>query len=100
MTGPDIALEMASQRDGQRFTAGHAVGWLPLMLLPAAVLISGRLLTPWGLMWGLAIAIYGALKWMTWLRRRGIVSQVSLRRSVAYRFLWPGVDAPDFRGAR
>ena len=100
MTGPGIALEMASQRDGQRFTAGHPLGWLPLMLLPAAVLICGRLLAPWALMWGLAIAIFGALKWMTWWRGRGIVPQVSLRRSLAYLFLWPGMDAPTFLDVR
>jgi len=100
MTGPDIALEMGSQRAGHRFTAGHPVGWLPLILLPAAVLISGRLLAPWALMWGLAIAIYGALKWMTWWRGRGIVAQVSLRRSLAYLFLWPGMDAPTFLDVR
>jgi alginate O-acetyltransferase complex protein AlgI len=100
MTWPGIALEMASQRDGQRFTAGHPVGWLPLILLPAAVLISGRLLAPWALMWGLAIAIYGALKWMTWWRGRGIVVQVSRRRSLAYLWLWPGMDAPTFLDVR
>jgi hypothetical protein len=91
---------MASKGDGQRFTAGHPVGWLPLILLPAAVLISGRLLAPWALMWGLAIAIYGALKWMTWWRGRGIVAPVSLRRSLAYLFLWPGMDAPTFLDVR
>jgi hypothetical protein len=100
MTRPGIALEMASKGDGQRFTAGHPVGWLPLILLPAAVLISGRLLAPWALMWGLAIAIYGALKWMTWWRGRGIVAPVSLRRSLAYLFLWPGMDAPTFLDVR
>src|SRR3979409_862871 len=100
MTGPGIAVEMASKRDGQPFTAGHPVGWLPLILLPAAVLISGRLLAPWALMWGLAIAIYGALKWMTWWRGRAIVAQVSLRRSLAYLLLWPGMDAPAFLDVR
>src|SRR3977135_590494 len=100
MTGPGIALETASKRDGQPFTAGHPVGWVPLILLPAAVLISGRLLAPWALMWGLAIAIYGALKWMTRCRGGGIVAQVSLRRSLAYLFLWPGMDAPTFLDVR
>jgi hypothetical protein len=100
MTEPGIALEISSRRDGQRFTAGHPVGWLPLIVLPAAALIVGRHLAPWALMWGLSIAIYGALKWMTWFQGRAIVEQVSLRRSFAYLILWPGMDAPTFLDAR
>jgi len=100
MAGPGIALEATSKRERQRLTAGHPVGWLPLILLPAAVLISGRQLAPWALMWGLSIAIYVALKWMTWVHGRGVVEQVSLRRSLAYLFLWPGMDAPTFLDAR
>src|SRR6202165_32424 len=100
MTGPGVALEMASRRETRASAAAHPVGWLPLIALPAAVLISGRHLAAWALMWGLAIAIFGALKWMTWWRGRGIVPQVSLRRSLAYLFLWPGMDAPTFLDAR
>src|ERR1700687_5588866 len=100
MTGPGVALEMASRRETRASAAGHPAGWLRLIVLPAAVLISGRHLAAWALMWGLAIAIFSALKWMTWWRGRGIVPQVSLRRSLAYLFLWPGMDAPTFLDAR
>jgi hypothetical protein len=100
MSRPGVALETGFRREAQPSAAGHPVGWLPLIVLPAAVMISGRHLAPWALMWALAIAIYGALKWMTWWRGRSIVPQVSLRRSLAYLLLWPGMDAPTFLDAR
>src|SRR6202165_3573137 len=100
MTGPGVALEMASRRETRASAAAHPVGWLPLIVLPAAVLISGRHLAVCVLMWGVVIAICSALRWMTWWRGRSIVPQVSLRRSLAYLFLWPGTDAPTFLDAR
>src|SRR5207245_5337638 len=100
MGRPDIALAAASRADTHSPSENPPISWLPLIVLPAAVLIAGRHLAPWALMWGLAIAIYGALKWMTWWRGRGIVPQVSLRRSLAYLFLWPGMDAPTFLDVR
>ena len=100
MSRPDVALEIRSRREAQPRAVGQAAGWLPLIVLPVAVLISGRHLAPWALMWGLAIAIYSALKWMTWWRGRRIVPHVSLRRSLAYLFLWPGMDAPTFLDVR
>jgi len=100
MSRPDVALEIRSRREAQPPAAGQAAGWLPLIVLPVAVLISGRHLAPWALMWGLAIAIYSALKWMTWWRGRRIVPHVSRRRSLAYLFLWPGMDAPAFLDVR
>src|ERR1700693_2219903 len=96
MSRPDVALEIRSRREAQPPAAGQAVGWLPLIVLPVAVLIFGRHLAPWALMWGLAIAIYAALKWMNWWRGRRIVPRVSLWRSLPYLFLWPGMDAPTF----
>jgi hypothetical protein len=100
MSRPDVALEIRSRREAQPPARGQAIGWLPLIVLPVAVLISGRHLAPWVLMWGLAIAIYTALKWMTWWRGHRIVPNVSLRRSLAYLFLWPGMDAPTFLDVR
>src|ERR1700687_4851916 len=99
MTGQGVAVRPASGEGRRPSAAGHPVGWLPLIALPAAVLISGRHLAAWALMWGLAVAIFGALKWVTWGRGRSIVPQVSIRRSLAYLFLWPGMDAPTFLDA-
>ncbi len=100
MSRPSAALEMGPRKDARPAAAGHPVGWLPLITLPAAVLLIGRSFAPWALMWGLAIAIYAALKWLTWWRGRAIVTQVSIRRSLAYLLLWPGMDAPTFLDAR
>src|SRR5207245_5676734 len=100
MGRPDIALAAASRADTHSPSENPPISWLPLIVLPAAVLIAGRHLAPWALMWGLAIAIYGALKWMTWWRGHGRIPQASLRRSLAYLFLWPGMDAPTFLDAR
>jgi hypothetical protein len=100
MGRPDVALETASRGDAHSPSDSRPIGWLPLIVLPAAVLIAGRHLAPWALMWGLAIAIYGALKWMTWWRGRHIVPNASWRRSLAYLFLWPGMDAPTFLDVR
>jgi len=100
MSGPRVALEMGSRKGARPAAAGHPIGWLPLITLPAAVLLIGRSFDPWALMWGLAIAIYAALKWMTWWRGRAVVTQVSMRRSLAYLLLWPGMDAPTFLDAR
>lgn len=102
MSRPGVALETASRanRNPNPSAAGHPVGWFPLVVLPPGALVMGRQLAPWALMWGLSIAIYTALKWMTWWRGRRIVGQVPLRRSLAYLFLWPGMDAPAFLDIR
>ena len=83
MGRPDIALAAASRADTHSPSENPPISWLPLIVLSAAVLIAGRHLAPWALMWGLAIAIYGALKWMTWWRGHGRIPQASLRRSLA-----------------
>ena len=100
MSRQGVALDTAATHRASLPSASGPVGWLPLILLPAGVLISGRQLAPWALMWALSIAIYAALKWMTWWRGRTLVKQVPLRRSLAYLFLWPGMDAPTFLDAR
>jgi hypothetical protein len=100
MSRPGVALAKPSREAAHPSVTGHPVGWLPLIVLPAGVLISGRHLAPWAFMWGLAFAIYAALKWMTWWRGRCIVEQVPIRRSLAYLFAWPGMDAPTFLDVR
>src|SRR5438105_10985808 len=58
MSRPGVALELASASRSRASTAGRPVGWLPLLVLPAGVLVFGRQLAPWALMWALSIAIY------------------------------------------
>ena len=52
-------------------------------------------LPAWMVMWGLALATYAALKWLTWFRARRLVG-ASIRRQLGYLLLWPGMDALRF----
>jgi hypothetical protein len=72
-------------------------GWLPVVLLPPAVV----LLVPhhwprWLFMWLLVIGLYAGLKWLTW--RRTPAAGAPWWRHVGYLALWPGLDAPAFLG--
>ncbi|TMD21135.1 MAG: hypothetical protein E6I99_12770 [Chloroflexi bacterium] len=100
MSRPGVALELASASRSRASTAGRPVGWLPLLVLPAGVLVFGRQLAPWALMWALSIAIYAALKWMSWWRARVTAGPASRGRSLAYLVAWPGMDAPSFLNPR
>lgn len=70
-------------------------GWLPLIGLPALVV----LFTPWhwpawAFMWALAGAIYLGCRWLTW--RRANVAGVPWWRHAGYLIAWPGLDAASF----
>lgn len=70
-------------------------GWLPVLVLPAAVLWLVPGTWPrWALMWTLAFALYGGCKWLTW--RRTPVVGASLGRHLGYLLAWPGLDAAAF----
>ena len=49
----------------------------------------------WAFMWLLAVAIFGACKWLTWSRRKPGVP-VPFWRHAAYLLAWPGLDADAF----
>ncbi len=70
-------------------------GWLPPLLLLTTAIGFGHLLLPWEYMWALAFGIFFSVKWLTWLRARHAVAH-SAGRSLAYLFLWPGMDARSF----
>jgi hypothetical protein len=46
-------------------------------------------------MWGLALAIYAALKWVSWWRSP-MRPRATARRSIGYLMAWPGMDAESF----
>ena len=72
-------------------------GWLPVILLPAAVIVVMPGRAPrWAVMWSLAFAIYCGCKWLTW--RRTPVADVPAWRHAAYLLAWPGLDAAAFLG--
>lgn len=76
--------------------ARQVAGLLPLVVFPAAILAARGGIPSWALMWGLAVAVYGGLKWMTWWRALGLIENISMARSLAYLLLWPGMDAVTF----
>ncbi|HXZ10878.1 MAG TPA: MBOAT family protein [Candidatus Sulfotelmatobacter sp.] len=71
-------------------------GWIPLIALPAAVCFFRARLEPWQFMWLLSIALFFGCKWETWFEARAAGVRAGLGRSLAYLFLWPGMDAPAF----
>src|SRR5207248_7790009 len=70
-------------------------GWVPLVLLPSAVLVFAPPSWPrWALMWTLALAIYAGCKWLTW--RRTPAPGAPWWQHAGYLLAWPGMDAPAF----
>jgi predicted DCC family thiol-disulfide oxidoreductase YuxK len=70
--------------------------WLPLIVLPVAVITLQNGMPPWVFMWTLAGAIFMSCKWLTW--RKALLNGVrsSIARSLAYFIAWPGMDAAAF----
>lgn len=71
------------------------IAWLPLAILPAAVVVLVPAAMPrWIFMWLLAGTIFAGCRWLTWRTSR--VSDASAARHFAYLALWPGLDAQAF----
>ncbi|MCH8046138.1 MAG: hypothetical protein IID44_20695 [Planctomycetes bacterium] len=68
---------------------------MPLLVLPVAVAVIAVNWPPWIFMWALAAWIYAGLKWLTFASCP-FASVSSIRRSLAYLLLWPGMDAKSF----
>jgi hypothetical protein len=81
-----------------RVQGSQWIGWLPIAVLPLAVISCCNLLPPWVCMWALSFAIFFSLKWLTWWRARARVSHPAWR-SIAYLLAWPGMDADAFLDA-
>jgi Membrane bound O-acyl transferase family len=87
----EMKSEAAAQKSGW-------VGWLPIAVLPVVALSFRDRVPPWVLMWALAFAIFGGLKWLTWWRARMRLYSPAWR-SVAFLLAWPGMDADAFLDA-
>jgi hypothetical protein len=91
---------MPSSEVRERPTPGAAqaspwIGWVPLILWPLSAVLVRHRMPAWAFMWTLAIAIYGALKWVSWWRSP-VRARVSGLRSLGYLIAWPGMDAGEF----
>lgn len=51
----------------------------------------------WGIMWGLALLVYGSLKVLTWTLRR--TAAAPAWKQLAYVVAWPGMDVDSFLNA-
>ena len=71
------------------------VGWIALLVLPAAAFAVRSRLAPWSFMWAMSLAIFFGCKWQTWWARRRI-SRQPLGRTLGYLFAWPGMEAETF----
>jgi len=70
--------------------------WFPLILFPCLVWMSRNYLPSWVFMWAMAFAIFTGCKWLTWRKACGESVRPSPKRSLAYLFLWPGMNASEF----
>jgi hypothetical protein len=95
MNAATIARNLDNDRTGGPPSSHAVIGWLPLLLLPAAALVCRGDLRPWLFMWLLAIALFAGFKWQTWWQSRER-RRSSWPRSIAYLLLWPGMDADEF----
>ena len=82
-----------SRRNGQAIS-----DWLPLAAATILSALATTRLPAWARMWLMTFSLYGGFKWLTW---RQAVRQLSatpprVTRSLAYLFLWPGMDATRF----
>jgi hypothetical protein len=73
--------------------------WAALIALPAVVFVLRTRTSPWVFMWAISIALFFGCKWETFVRARSIGVRAPLARSLAYLFLWPGMDARAFLAA-
>jgi hypothetical protein len=69
--------------------------WLPMVVLPAAVVAFAGDWPPWALMWALAIATFAGFKWLTFATSPS-ARRASFARGACYLVLWPGMDAEAF----
>ena len=72
--------------------------WLPLLVLPALVLTLQNSMPAWLFMWAMALAIFTGCKWLTWRKACRNSLKPSRKLSLAYLFLWPGMNATEFLG--
>lgn len=70
--------------------------WAPLIVLPWLALMVRGSVSGWVFMWFMAGAIFEGCKCMTWRRAWRGGPRPTIKRSLAYFFLWPGMDAEAF----
>lgn len=88
----------ASHQTSQRISS-QLPHWLPALALPTAVLLWGGSLPPWVVAWLLTFVIYVGFKWLAFAGAPA-ARTATLRASLQFLFLWPGMDAEAFLSRR
>lgn len=65
---------------------------MPIIILPLLSFFARNQIPAWAFMWLLSFSLFAGCKWLTWWKAR----RTSFGRSLAYLFLWPGMDADAF----
>src|SRR5262249_41594210 len=73
--------------------------WAGLILFPAIAFAFCGQMSPWTFMWALSIALFFGCKCETFIRAKSSGIDASQAKSLAYLFLWPGMDAKAFLAA-
>lgn len=99
-----ISSEARSARaiEGRGGISGHAVtraSGIILASLPLIIIFLRSRFLPWVFMWLLAVSIFAACKAQSWLAARELSQWADWKRSAAYLFLWPGMNAGEFLDA-
>jgi alginate O-acetyltransferase complex protein AlgI len=84
---------VAVHRRGLSAAARHSIAWVPLIALIALACVLRPLLPAWIAMVLMTIALLLGLKLLT---RWPLRSHAGAKRSLAYLFAWPGLDAKRF----
>ena len=66
--------------------------YLPLVVLPLFAAVFRNWVAPWIFMWGMAFALYGGCKWLTYRVARRGTSFHNTWRVAVYLLTWPGMD--------
>ncbi|MFZ0819787.1 MAG: MBOAT family protein [Candidatus Acidiferrales bacterium] len=89
------SVESAVERNNlRRFRA--TVEWIPLVFLPVSVVLIREHIQPWVFMWLLSAATFAGCKWQSFYEARFAAQQAGWKRSLAFLFLWPGMNASKF----
>jgi len=75
------------------------VAWVPIVVLPATVLLWPLGEPRWAVMWLLALAIYAGAKCLTLVNAVQNMPYASGKRILGYLLAWPGLDAVAFLDA-
>jgi hypothetical protein len=87
---------MTTILSAKRTTGGwRAAAWLPLVTLPPAVALAAVDRPAWVRMWAVAVALYGSLKWLTFVTSDA-ARRSTFGKAAGYLLLWTGMDAEKF----